>query len=220
MQRLLVLNLFISLMWPILNNDYTLGALLLGFIFGFALTSLVQRNYGLYTVRATLFVAYVLLAILQSNLRLAATVLANAVGIQTSLRPGIVAVPLDLTNPFDITVLATVVTLTPGTLSVDLAEDVSGRLLPYGEPGENAIGIDPKRDGPRVQSEESSSQAPHRRPGPRARGEAALLVHAIDVSDPQTFRADIKKNFEMPLLELRRLIAEMDSADTGNGERR
>ncbi len=214
MQRLLVLNLFISLMWPILNNDYTFEALLLGFILGFVLTSLVQRRYGLYTVRAAGFVAYVLLAILQSNLRLAGTVLANAVGMQTSLRPGIVAVPLDLTNPFDITVLATVITLTPGTLSVDLGEDVSGRLWPYGEPEENAIGTDSERSERRVQSEEISTQLPHRATGPRDRGEATLLVHAIDVSDPKVFRADIKRRFESPLLDLRRLIAEMDSADT------
>ena len=214
MQRLLVLNLFISLMWPILNNDYTLEALLLGFIFGFVLTSLVQRKYGLYTVRAAGFVAYVLLAILQSNLRLTGTVLANAVGIQTSLRPGIVAVPLDLTNSFDITVLATVITLTPGTLSVDLGEDVSGRLWPYDEPEENGIGTDSERSEKRVQSKESSTQLPHRTTGPRDREEAALLVHAIDVSDPKVFRADIKRRFESPLLELRRLIAEMDSADS------
>ncbi|MYC93482.1 MAG: hypothetical protein F4X14_00795 [Caldilineaceae bacterium SB0661_bin_32] len=213
MQQLLVLNLFISLMWPVLNNDYTFEALLLGFIFGFVVTSLVQRRYGQYTVRAAGFVAYVLLAILQSNLRLAATVLANAVGMQTSLRPGIVAVPLDLTNPFDITVLATVITLTPGTLSVDLGEDVSGRLRPYGEPEDGATGTDSARREQRAQSEMSSTQLPHRTTGPRARGEAALLVHAIDVSDPKVFRADIKQRFESPLLELRRLIAEMDSAD-------
>ena len=213
MQRLLVLNLFISLMWPILNNDYTLEALLLGFVFGFVLTSLVQRTYGLYTVRAAGYVAYVLFAILESNLRLAGTVLASAVGMQSSLRPGIVAVPLDLTNPFDITVLATVITLTPGTLSVDLGEDVSGRLRPYADPEENAIGMDTGQSERRLQAGESSHRLPHRTAAPRDSGEAALLVHAIDVPDPNEFRADIKRRFESPLLELRRLIAEMDSAD-------
>ena len=212
MQRLLVLNLFISLMWPILNNDYTLGALFLGFAFGFVLMSLVQRRYGLYTVRAAGFVAFVLWAILQSNVQLALKVLASTAGIQTSMRPGIVAVPLTLTNPFDITVLATVITLTPGTLSVDLGEDVSGRLQPYGEPEEDAIGVE--TDELRPESGERLTELPDRQTGPRDRGEAALLVHAIDISDPNTFRAGIKQNFERPLLELRRLIAEMDAADT------
>lgn len=213
MQRLLVLNLFISLMWPILNNDYTLGALFLGFVFGFVLMSLVQRRYGLYTVRAAGFVAFVLWAILQSNVQLALKVLARTAGIQTSMRPGIVAVPLKLTNPFDITVLATVITLTPGTLSVDLGEDVSGRLQPYGEPDEDAIGVETETDDLLPASGERLTELPDRQTGPRDRGEAALLVHAIDISDPNTFRAGIKQNFERPLLELRRLIAEMDAAD-------
>ena len=54
---------------------------------------------------------------------------------------------------------------------------------------------------------------PNQRNEPRDRGEAALLVHAIDVSDPKAFRADIKRSFERPLLELRRLLVEMDVAD-------
>ena len=213
MQRLLVLNLFISLMWPILNNDFTLGALLLGFIFGFVFMSVVQRKYGLYTYRAGCYIAFVLWAILQSNLRLAAKVLAGAVGMQTSMRPGIVAVPLDLANPFDITILATVITLTPGTLSVDLGEDVSGRLLPYEEPEEDAIGMEVEKGDLGVQTEQHTAQVPFQKTPPRDRGKAALLVHAIDVSDPKEFRADIKRNFESPLLELRNLIAELDAAD-------
>ena len=37
--------------------------------------------------------------------------------------PGIVAVPLELASDLEITVLATLITLTPGTLSLHLAED-------------------------------------------------------------------------------------------------
>ena len=213
MQRLLVLNLFISMLWPILNSDYTLRNLLIGFAFAFVLLSIVQRKYGLYTYRAARFGVYVLWAILQSNLRLAAKVLAGAVGMPTRLRSGIVAVPLDLTNPFDITVLATVITLTPGTLSVDLGEDVSGQLWPYGETEEDSIGMDAESGDLRVQPEDGPSQLPYREAGHRRRGEAALLVHAIDIDDPTAFRADIKRNFELPLLQLRRLIVELDLAD-------
>ena len=49
---------------------------------------------------------------------------------------------------------------------------------------------------------------------PATRGAAALLVHAIDVADPQAFRVEIKQNFERPLLELRRILVELDAADT------
>ncbi len=39
------------------------------------------------------------------------------------LRPGIIAVPLDLERDWQITLLANLITLTPGSLSVDLSED-------------------------------------------------------------------------------------------------
>ena len=214
MQRLLVLNLFISLLWPILNNELTLRSLLIGFVLGFILLSLVQRRYGNYTVRAAWFTAYVLYAILKSNLQLASKVLAKTLGLQTELRPGIVAVPLTLTNPFDITVLATVITLTPGTLSVDLGEDVSGQLQPYSQPEEDAIGLKADYEEPWARSQVHYSPLPEQSNEPRHRGEAALLVHAIDVADPVAFREEIKSSFENPLLELRRLIVEMDAADS------
>ena len=214
MQRLLVLNLFISLLWPILNNEFTFSSLLIGFVLGFILLSLVQRRYGNYTVRAAWFAACVLYAILQSNLRLAGKVLANTVGVQSELHPGIVAVPLTLTNPFDITILASVITLTPGTLSVDLGEDVLGQLQPYGQTEEDKIGREEDREEPWKKAEVHYSPLPDQSNEPRDRGKAALLVHAIDVSDPIAFRAEIKHSFERPLLELRRLIVEMDAADT------
>lgn len=213
MQRLLVINFFISLLWPVLNGDYTLRALFIGFLFGFILISIVQRKYGRYALLAARFVVNVLFAILVSNLRLAAIVLSKTFGAASDLRPGIVAVPLTLTNPFDITILATVITLTPGTLSVDLGEDVSGKLWPYGESDEGMIGHEDTAESHReTDSDAARSMQPNVAPG-RDRGAAALLVHAIDVANPDRFRAEIKESFELPLLELRRILGELDVAD-------
>ncbi|MDJ0753699.1 MAG: Na+/H+ antiporter subunit E [Ardenticatenaceae bacterium] len=39
------------------------------------------------------------------------------------LRPGVVAVPLDLTSGAEITLLANLITLTPGTLTLEVAQD-------------------------------------------------------------------------------------------------
>ncbi|MCP6657999.1 Na+/H+ antiporter subunit E, partial [Klebsiella pneumoniae] len=39
------------------------------------------------------------------------------------MTPGIVAVPLDVESDLEVTVLATVITLTPGTLSLHLTDD-------------------------------------------------------------------------------------------------
>lgn len=205
MQRLLVLNLFIALLWPILNSDFTLRALLIGFFTGFILLSLVQRIYGLYTWKAASFTFYLLYAILRSNLRVAWAVLGRTAGVAPELRPGIVAVPLSLTNPFDITLLATAITLTPGTLSVDIGIDEDGALVPYRElDGEAAaIGVSAESEG--REGERSAGD-----PLPGGSGAASLLVHSIDVADPHRFRAEIKRSFERPLLDLRRTLVELD----------
>lgn len=54
-----------------------------------------------------------------ANLRLARDVL----GPLTRLRPGVVAIPLDLTGDAEVTILSNLVTLTPGTLSLDASTD-------------------------------------------------------------------------------------------------
>lgn len=120
MNRLLIINLFISLLWPTLNGEYSVGALFTGFLLGFAVLSIVRRSYGKYFYYAGGFLVYVLYAILQSNLKLAVLVLRTIFTPGMHLRPGIVAVPLDIADPFERTLLASVITLTPGTLSVDL----------------------------------------------------------------------------------------------------
>jgi len=45
------------------------------------------------------------------------------------LRPGFVWFPVALTDPFAITVLASTISLTPGTVSVDLSEDARHLLI-------------------------------------------------------------------------------------------
>jgi len=54
-----------------------------------------------------------------ANLRVAWIVMAP----RQRLRPGIVAVPLDVKSEAQITLLANLITLTPGTLSVDVSSD-------------------------------------------------------------------------------------------------
>ena len=42
---------------------------------------------------------------------------------QQRMRPAIVAIPLDVRRDFEITLLANLITLTPGTLSLDVSSD-------------------------------------------------------------------------------------------------
>ena len=63
--------------------------------------------------------------IVVSNVEVARRVL----GPESAIRPGFVRVPLDLTDDWAITALAGIITMTPGTLTADIAEDRSYLLV-------------------------------------------------------------------------------------------
>lgn len=65
------------------------------------------------------FLLYFLWELILANLRVARDVI-RPIG---QLRPAVVAVPLDLESDWRITLLAILVTLTPGTLSLDVSSD-------------------------------------------------------------------------------------------------
>jgi multicomponent Na+:H+ antiporter subunit E len=68
---------------------------------------------------AIVFLAYFLWELILANLRVAYDV----VTIRHFMRPGILAVPLEAHTDFEITALANLISLTPGTLSLDVSTD-------------------------------------------------------------------------------------------------
>jgi multicomponent K+:H+ antiporter subunit E len=77
-------------------------------------------------LRVVQYVAIVSYDIILANLQLAALIL----GPVSRLRPAFVRVPVDLRTDFAVTMLASTVTLTPGTVSVDVEGNVAdGRQL-------------------------------------------------------------------------------------------
>jgi multicomponent Na+:H+ antiporter subunit E len=69
--------------------------------------------------RAVGFVAFYAWELLASSLRVAYDVLTPTL----HMRPAIVAVPLDVTSDLAITLLANLVSLTPGSLTLDVSPD-------------------------------------------------------------------------------------------------
>jgi multicomponent K+:H+ antiporter subunit E len=45
------------------------------------------------------------------------------IGPMNKIKPGFIAVPIDLTGTLPVTVLASTVTMTPGTVSADISKD-------------------------------------------------------------------------------------------------
>jgi multisubunit Na+/H+ antiporter MnhE subunit len=75
--------------------------------------------------RALSLALYFLKELTVSNLRVAGAVLSPDTGI----RPGFLVVPLELRTERAVTALASMITLTPGTLTVDVADDRSHLLV-------------------------------------------------------------------------------------------
>lgn len=121
---MLLPNVLLALVWLALSGTLTWQNFLLGFVLGYIILWLNQRvqgrrNYARKTVVLVRFALFYLWELVQANLRAALSVLRPI----RYLSPAVVAVPLNVRSDNEITVLATLITLTPGTLTLDVSDD-------------------------------------------------------------------------------------------------
>jgi multicomponent K+:H+ antiporter subunit E len=151
------LSLFVTLIWLALVNEISAGAVIMGLALGVLMPILTGPFWPdpprlRHPLKLLGYCGVVLGDIVVANLQVARLILRVP---DDQLRSRYVTVPLALTSPEAITVLAGTITMTPGTVSAELSAD--GR---------------------------------------------ALLVHGLDVRDPEALVADIKSRYEARLLEI------------------
>jgi multicomponent K+:H+ antiporter subunit E len=122
-----LLSLLLLASWLSLNNSLAPGQVFLGAVLALAIPVFTRRFWPEPLLvhrpgRLLGYAALLLYDIVVANLQVAALIL----GPRARLAPAYVRVPLDLRNDFAVTILASTVTLTPGTISVDIAGDGSG----------------------------------------------------------------------------------------------
>lgn len=124
-----LLSVVLVFVWMLLQNDFSMGTLVLGCVLGVAIPIITSgfwpsrppvRAYG----RAIGFTLLVMYDVLVANVAVARLVLFRA---SDRLRPCWISVPLELKSPEAISLLAGTITMTPGTVSCDLSAD--GRSL-------------------------------------------------------------------------------------------
>ena len=124
-----LLTVVLVLVWLLLQNSFSLAHLALGLVLGMLVPWLTSglwparpriRRYG----KAVAYFFLVVGDIVRANIDVARLILFRRVG---ELHLRWVSVPLELTSPEAITVLAGTITMTPGTVSCDLSAD--GRSL-------------------------------------------------------------------------------------------
>lgn len=152
-----LLSLTLTLVWMALANEVSLGSLVMGLILGVLVpigtaAFWPDRPRVRRPLKIVEYALVVLYDIVVANLQVARLILSVP---NDRLRSRYVTIPLALTSPEAITVLAGTITMTPGTVSAELSADGG-----------------------------------------------ALLVHGLDVPDPDALVAEIKALYEARLMEI------------------
>lgn len=123
--KLFVWNIMLALVWTSLAGDFSGSGLLTGFVFGYAVLILISRitgQTGGYTRKIGQVVGFAFFyawELIKSNIRVAYEVLSPT----HHMTPGVIGLELDTDSDAAITILANLITMTPGTLSLDVSND-------------------------------------------------------------------------------------------------
>ncbi|HVJ65159.1 MAG TPA: Na+/H+ antiporter subunit E [Bdellovibrionota bacterium] len=122
----LLWNIVLAVFWASLWGELSLKFLLSGFVLAYFVLMMLERSgvivnkfYGRKVWRAVGFFFYFVKELWTSSILVAIDVLRA----RPKARPAIVKVPLDLRDDAQIALFANVISLTPGTLTLDVSPD-------------------------------------------------------------------------------------------------
>ena len=121
-----LLNLLLALVWTFLQGELRSGHFIVGMFLGYLIIALGQRALGseayvAKVIQVIRFLGFVAWEVFTASLELAWLI----VQPKPPIRPGVVAVPLDAKTDLEITLLANLTTLSPGSVSLDISDDRS-----------------------------------------------------------------------------------------------
>jgi len=120
-----VAHLVVTLLLAVWLGGLTPRNLVVGLVAGYLLLWLVarfQRKQVKYFIKTPLFfsfLAYYAWELLKSN----AVILYEILTPGLDMRPGVIGIPIRAKTDLEITILANLITMTPGTLSLDISPD-------------------------------------------------------------------------------------------------
>lgn len=118
-------NILLALIWIAVSGDFSGSGLLTGFVLGYIILGITLREvpaFAAYVRRVPkiiLFAGYFLRELIRSNLRVAWDVVTPT----HYMKPAVIAVPLDAKTDGEIALVANLISLTPGTLTLDVSSD-------------------------------------------------------------------------------------------------
>lgn len=119
-----VTNLLIALVWMLLQDTLSFRSFVFGYVIGLVILHFTvgRLDQALYTRRVVAFIKLVagfLVEVVRSGVRVSYLLLHPRLPIS----PGIIAVPLDVKSNEAITLFASMITMAPGSISVELSDD-------------------------------------------------------------------------------------------------
>lgn len=120
----LVWNILLALAWTMMTGAFTFENLTLGMVIGFIAFSATRRmpgvpSYSRRSLRALGLAGYLGRELVLANVRVAIDV----VRPHGALTPAVLDVPLDARTDAEITLLAALITLTPGSTAIGISRD-------------------------------------------------------------------------------------------------
>lgn len=121
---LLAINILLAIMWMLLWGAFDIYFLAVGFLLGYLLLGLISRtmegpDYGTKGWKLLSFTIYFIRILVKANLQVAWEIITPGYAMQ----PRFIRYSVAGMTPMQITSLANAITLTPGTLSVDVSDD-------------------------------------------------------------------------------------------------
>lgn len=121
---LFLTNVMLAIAWAAVSGDFSVLNLFFGFCLAALVLSLIREQVGSVHYFVKLFRGVRLMIVfvvelVKSSVWVAWVVLSP----RPRLTPAIIAYPLEVDRDFEITLLSSLITLTPGTLSVDVSRD-------------------------------------------------------------------------------------------------
>ncbi|MGI6534051.1 MAG: Na+/H+ antiporter subunit E [Peptococcia bacterium] len=119
-----LINLFIGLLWMFFQNDWSALSFLSGYLFGLCVLFVIRRflrsKFYLFTLHAviSLFLLFIWEMFISSIL-----VIRKIITPQIRIKPGIVAMETSLEGDIEVTLLALLITLTPGSVVMEVSPD-------------------------------------------------------------------------------------------------
>ena len=122
------LSLFMWVLWLLMVNDFSGGHVILGGVLAWLIPYLTQDFWpGSTKLHKPFALARFLMIVLWDIIVANCILVVRVLGPTKNLRPAFMELPLDIKENFTITLLASTISLTPGTVSADLSMD--GRTL-------------------------------------------------------------------------------------------